>query len=265
MTSLTIPLCGAVTLGITASSPWHEALQRRFAPWLGMPAVVDWQISIAVDDTLSAPVTPLFEVTPRFDDAICLLSDEARRGTIDTARRIARLRAHPLASEADVRYFLRMVAALALFQAGALLVHAAGVVSRGQALLFVGRSGSGKSTVVALGGGRPVLHDDLVCLLQAVEGWRVAPLPGETAAETSSVPLGGLLLLEKDAENRLQSLPTSTMLAELVANSPVVNAKSANLPALLAFWRRVLRFAPAGRLYFRSDETVWEVIDDWFG
>ncbi len=265
MPSMTVFLYGLATVRIAASPPWHGALQRRLAPWLHPAEEADWRISIVADDTLSIPHGPFCRARPQFRGGICYLADSARRGRIDVARREARLRAHPLVGASDVRYFLRTVMAVVLFQSGALLVHAAGVVCRGKAILFAGRSGSGKTTIASLAGERPILHDDLVCLLSAGGGWRVAPLPGEATMKVKPVPLSGILLLGKGAVNWVESVPAGTLVAELAANSPVVNVEPAHWPALLALWRVLLRNTPAGRLYFRPDETLWEAVDGWLG
>ena len=52
---------------------------------------------------------------------------------------------------------------LALRQGG-LLLHCVGMLAGGEAYLFVGEGGSGKSTVVALSPGKGAWNDDLVVL-----------------------------------------------------------------------------------------------------
>ena len=65
----------------------------------------------------------------------------------------------------EVEYFLRVIYALLVFQAGGLLFHAAGIVRDGQCYLFFGHSGSGKTTVARLSSTDLVLNDDLVVLI----------------------------------------------------------------------------------------------------
>jgi hypothetical protein len=61
--------------------------------------------------------------------------------------------------------FLRIVMSYAVLDRGGVLLHASSIVSRGNALVFAGPSGAGKTTIARLGAPRPVLSDEVTALL----------------------------------------------------------------------------------------------------
>lgn len=227
--------------------------------------LADWRIAIARDEALPVPVRPYYEATPVFSGGLCHLTTPGFRGVIDPRRQSARLVAHPAATPADFLYFSRVVMALALFRHGDLMVHAAGVLVKGGALLFVGHSGAGKSTIAHLAGEHPVLHDDLLALYPQADGTLVSALPAEQSVLPHRYPLAGVLLLAHASRPSLQPVPPAIALAELVANSPVINAAPHYLPTLFAFWRTLLATISLYRLYFRPDASFWEVLNARFG
>jgi hypothetical protein len=220
----------------------------------------DWRIDIARDDTLPLPTQPYYEATPVFQDDMCHLTAPGFQGVIDLQRQRARLVAHPAATSADFLYFQRVVMALVLFRQGNLMVHAAGILHKKGVLLFVGHSGAGKSTLARHAGDYPVLHDDLLALYAQNGRTFVSALPLAGTAPPSRHPLAGLFLLAHAPKPFLQPVPRAIALAELVANSPVVNAAPQHLPTLFRFWRSLLATTPVHRLHFRPDSSFWEVL-----
>lgn len=160
-------------------------------------------------------------------------------------------------------YFVRTVFALRAFDAGALLLHAAGIVHRDVAYALFGHSGSGKTTASRLSSSKPVLSDDLVFLQRTESGWEAwaTPFGRQRVREVRSAPLRALLRLVQALEERLEPMPRGVALGELVANSPVVNADPARSAALLLLWEGILRSVPVYFLHFRKSDIFWEVID----
>ncbi len=254
-------LAPAIPLTLTLSSPWQGRL-RNWSLLAQETASVDfWDVVITANESLARPSRPFFEAQPNFQGSTCLLSQPGFRGIIDSDQQSVRLDAHPAATSGDIHYFLRVVTALALFRQGDLLVHAAGVVTDAGALLFVGHSGAGKSTITTLAGDRPILHDDLICLQPHNQGWLASAPPGENGVAISAYPLAGVLLLAHAPHNYLSPVRPALALAELVANSPVINAATVYLPRLFSFWRLLLATTPLQRLHFRPDHSFWETLD----
>lgn len=141
---------------------------------------------------------------------------------------------------------------------GGLLVHASSVVFDDGALLFVGHSGAGKSTIAAIAErcGGVVLSDDRTIL--TVDGGEVrawgTPWHG-TLARTSaaSVPLRALYLLAQDVTDAVERVPTSRALKELfvrlihprITGAEVERTMDALSVTLSTCPLRILRFRPS--------------------
>lgn len=99
---------------------------------------------------------------------------------------------------------LRGLAASMLHAEGGVVMHAAGLVLDGVALLLVGPSGAGKSTALRSTRGATCLADDHVALVPRPEGWFAWGLPGGTAAgiapsDSSAYPLGAIVRVRRGA------------------------------------------------------------------
>lgn len=254
-------------IGLTLEGPedWLAPLDAAWATWNGPEPGIP--VQLLPDATLPAPAGPYFEARPCFVDGVCYLEAPGFAGVVALAEGKAVLRAHPAVTASDLSYFIRTVIALAAFEQGALLVHGAGIVHHDVAYILYGLSGSGKSTAAALSTGRPVLNDDLLLLRPATSGWEVhaTPFGRRRHPEVTAAPLRALLRLVQAPQDALEEISSAQALAELAANSPVVNADVARTPLLLQRWQTVLQEIPAYRLHFRKANTFWEVIDAHFG
>jgi hypothetical protein len=179
------------------------------------------------------------------------------------AGKLALASAIPLA---DLEHFLRVTVALLAFREGGVLIHAAGLLADAGVHLFIGQSGSGKSTVAALSPQALALNDDLIVLRPAGERWDAWGTPFwniETArrdGQTAFGPLTGIYRLVQDTEVHLEGLSSAAATAELVANCPVVNGSPAHLAALLLRCRQLADAVPVRRLHFRKDGSFWPLI-----
>jgi hypothetical protein len=169
--------------------------------------------------------------------------------------------------------FVRVLLAYRLLELGGVLLHSAGVVDRGRAVLFLGRSGAGKTTAagISLASGREVLSDDLNAVLPGGrEGARGAPsvarLPfagdlRRAEAGAGAFPLRAVLRLEKSAAAALAPLSPALVAATLLACSPYVNADPHRREALLEVLERLARAIPARRLGFSLAGDFWSILD----
>jgi hypothetical protein len=139
----------------------------------------------------------------------------------------------------------------------------------GRALLFLGPSGAGKTTLsgLALASGRTVLSDDLNACLPGPPA-RVEKVPftgdlGERGA-AGSYPLRGLLRLEQGPADALRPLGTAAAMAALLACSPFVNGDPHRRDLLLANLEAVARSAPAQVLTFDLAGGFWGILDERF-
>jgi len=207
-----------------------------------------------------------------------LLDAPSYCGRIDMVRAEATFSLRGRAPLADLEYCVRTLYALLADRDGGLLMHAAGLLAparnhprstahrNGHVHLFVGNSGSGKSTVVGLSPHALALNDDLVLLRHQGEGWMAYGTPfwnAETAGrsgETASGPLTGIYRLVQDHDVFLERCGPAAAAAELIANCPVVNGDPARLPELIARCSRLANAVPVQRLHFRKDSEFWGLL-----
>ena len=164
----------------------------------------------------------------------------------------------------DIDYFIRVVYSLLAFQAGGVMLHAAGIIRDGLTHLFMGPSGAGKTTVARLSPQYTVLNDDLVILLPENNAWRVYGTPfwnlTQVKPSARSASLGGLYRLEQANIVHLEPLTNSKAVAELVANTPVLSQDPTRTTVLLERLNRIAQSTPLKKLYFQPDPSFWKLI-----
>jgi hypothetical protein len=165
-----------------------------------------------------------------------------------------------------VEGLLKLICAYLALSHGGLLFHCAGLLRDGQVYLFTGRSGSGKTTVVALSPAAAALNDDMVVLRPEGDGWRAYGTPFwnvDTVArtgQTASGPVTGIFRLVQDRSDFVESVSPAVALSELVANCPVVNGDPVALPTVLERCRRLATTVPLQRLHFRRSPDFWAAV-----
>jgi hypothetical protein len=160
---------------------------------------------------------------------------------------------------------LRIVHTLILAKQGGFLVHAASAIRGGQAFLFAGVSGAGKTTISRLApSDATLLTDEISYVRPEGDAYRACgtPFAGELArvGENQSARLSALFLLEKGPENRIETVATSDAV-RLVLRNILFFAENAELVNLV--FRSACEFVervPVRRLIFVPDERVWEMI-----
>jgi hypothetical protein len=261
--------------GLSVSLEWDgvpdfSALMPRYAPFLiGEVATLHLHLYLSVQDgygPLSASVEPAIQLRLVSAPDGYDVTGPGVRGDLDFARGEARVTLDSGAAPARLEYLLRTIYAyLALRECG-LLIHSAGLCSDSDAYLFMGQSGSGKSTVTSLSPSALALSDDLVLIKPSHDGWQAYSTPFWNAASLNR-PTGsgsgrvvGCYKLIQSRSVRAERLPTAAAVAELIANCPVVNADPTCLPDLLARCRSLAQTIPIYALHFRKDASFWEAI-----
>ncbi len=256
-------------IGLVLEGPdsWLQPLAEAWADWQGDEGQAALSLSLVADATLDPPQQPLFSVPFQFTQRLCRQRAAGFETMIDVTSGKALLRAHPQAGLEDVAYVVRAAFALAAFAQGSLLFHSTAVVHRERAYVFYGLSGSGKTTTARLSRPRPVLNDDLVLLCYNDERWTAWATPFGLRRDPNvvSAPLRAFLRLYKAQEDRVAPMAPAVARAELLANTPVVNADPQRVPGLMDVWDNILTGIPACALYFRKSPDFWEVVDAYFG
>jgi hypothetical protein len=150
-----------------------------------------------------------------------------------------------------------------------LLLHAAGMLVRGRAVVLPGVSGAGKTTFAGLAAGRAgweALSDDrvLVRVPDDADG-AVAhgtPWPGEgRVAANRSGPLGRLVFLSQGGTNTVQPLTPAQAAARLLVTTSVPWYDPDHLDRTLEACDRLVRRVPATLLTFRPDQEAVDLVE----
>lgn len=173
------------------------------------------------------------------------------------------------AMRCPLRYPVDQILAMYLLGARGLLLHAAGMVVNGRAVVLAGVSGAGKTTFARLTAGRPgwePLSDDRV-IVRLPDGTREArahgtPWPGEgRIAANESAPLACLVFLSQAERNDARVLPARDAAARLVATASIPWYDAERLGASLEACDRLLERVPAALLAFRPDAGAVEAVE----
>jgi len=167
----------------------------------------------------------------------------------------------------DIDYFLRVVFALITHTAGGVLLHAAGIVHHGQAYLFFGHSGSGKTTACRVSeNDHVILNDDLVLLLPNENGWRAygTPFWNPTQIQPSNrwAPVRGIYLLIQSKLVFVDQMGSGQAIAALISNVPVIPQDPIRSIQLLETLSELQSTFPVSKLHFLPDNSFWHVISD---
>ncbi len=231
-------------------------------PQTPMYLVLDMGLDANVQPDQPDPNTPIFN--HQTGSFITTYS----RGHIDIAAGYANLRLSSVYPDNSIEECLRVIYALLAFQQDGLLFHGAGVAQHGQAIVFFGTSGSGKTTVSRLSRTLPdttVLNDDLVLLLRGDSGWLVYSTPfwnptQVPPAPPQCAPLAMMLRLVQARQVAVEPVSQGTALAELLAGVPVMTASNLHSDHLLGMLFALLRSVPVSRLHFLPDASFWPVV-----
>jgi energy-coupling factor transporter ATP-binding protein EcfA2 len=144
------------------------------------------------------------------------------------------------------------------------LLHAATVIRNGEAYVFFGRSGAGKSTVASLSPSGSVFTDE-ISLLKRVDGeWRAfgTPFWGEFRADGTncSAPLAGMFRLLQSPENRVESLGPAELVKALLPCVLFFSSRVDDHQRLLEILASTSREVSGYNLQFQKNRSFWEVI-----
>lgn len=226
----------------------------------------DEQFKVRIELRGREGVGAFLEVDTSFRDSIMEFKSPVYEGFVDTHNAYGQLSLSSSRPQDEVEYFLRVVYALLVFNAGGLLFHAAGIVRRERAFLFFGHSGSGKTTISRLSRDNVVLNDDLVVLLPQGEGWRAYATPfwnpTQIRPTSNSAPVAGLFRLVQDKDVFLEAMGKGQAIAEMIASVPVIPEDRSRGVELLARCGSLLEEVPSYRLHFLPDDSFWTVVDN---
>lgn len=248
-----------------------DCVARRYAAFLTSSAgEPDFTVTADVappSAAVAAPPEPEDDIDITRHGPLWSLAARTVHGRIDADRREAAFVFSEMqAAVLGIEHLLRIAFAVFAEHLGGLLLHASGVLNDGQAHLFMGPGGSGKSTVVRLSPGKPILNDDMVILRPDAGAWTAFGTPfwnietRRRTGQTEAGPIAGIYALVQDPDTYLEPLSAAAATAELVTCCPIVNGATEVLPQLMARCRSLAQGVAVQRLHFRQDPSFWRLL-----
>jgi len=225
-------------------------------------------------DIIEAGTASDEDVCVRRDGPAWLLQrgDFTARWDTQSAKGLVRQNANPYSLDS----VLRILHSLILAERGGFLLHAASALCEGQAYLFSGVSGAGKTTMTRLAPDNVTLLTDEVSYVRpenvgpgagsedGASSYRAfgTPFAGELAkaGENCSAEIGCLFFLEKGPENRIEEMPSADAVRRLMRNILFFAEDPHLVEKLLASACEFVARVPIRRLTFYPDRKVWDTV-----
>ena len=257
---------GAIRIKLRSSEVDHATqLRSRYQDFV-IDGECDHEVVIKIDPenpnrNNQGPELPEY----RFDLEKTVIQGKRMEGFFDAGQNYGELIIYDERSLSQVEYYLRSVYSLAAFNRGQVLLHAAGIVRKNQGYLFVGHSGSGKSTIVQLSPNDIVLNDDLVLLERHHHQWLAHATPcsnsGLDRIKNTHAEVKAIFCLRKSDRISIEILQPGLALAEIISNIPLVSADPDRSERLLQLGFKLCSDIQVFNLFFRKDASFWSLID----
>lgn len=227
----------------------YNAASARYGAFTG---AVAQPIPIALNDFSAAESHPP-EFVYEFEGAVL------RTGSHET-------KFNGVRNEYALDSLLRILLSWKLTTRVGFLLHAATVIRKGKAYVFMGRSGAGKSTVASLSPEGSVLTDEISLLRFENGEWRAfgTPFWGEfrAAGSNTSAPVRGIFRLLQASENRVTLFRPAELLRELLPNVLFFSPEPEANRRLLKILGQAAETICGYELAFRKDPVFWEVLPE---
>ena len=170
----------------------------------------------------------------------------------------------------DTIYF---TSALALPSVDSVMLHGVGIKDRERGYMFLGLSGSGKSTIAKLSSGKEIISDDGLIVERDRSGFSISLAPlnqlsdhieeGEANCYRRSVLSAGFLLV-KDNKNYLEKLLPENVCSIIIKNHIHYFRYFSHEGVEKTFYliSDLCRRVPFYALHFKKDASFWRSIED---
>jgi hypothetical protein len=145
-----------------------------------------------------------------------------------------------------------------------LLIHSSCAIEDEKAHIFAGQSGAGKSTAARLSLPRNILSDEATLVQIKPNGINVfnSPFRSEILATGAEgcVPLESIQLLNQALQNQRLSMKRADALIHLMDKIFYWAHNAEETKIVMGLLKHLVEKVPAYDLYFKNDETFWELI-----
>ncbi len=168
---------------------------------------------------------------------------------------------HPFVSPFDEVVFLARLA-----RGRGVLVHGCGVTYQGRGILFLGTSGSGKTTIAGFWKNLPgavVLSDERIVIRKEPGEYRIFGTPwnaGGGSAAPASAPLESIFILEQAPRTILADISSSSAVAQMMVRAFPAMWDQEGLEFAVRFLAQLSEQVPVRRLQFLPDVSAVECV-----
>jgi len=162
--------------------------------------------------------------------------------------------------------FMHFYSLLILHDRWGLLIHSSCIAENGNAHMFAGHSGAGKSTAAALSQPRGIIADEAAIMRIRPDGVSVfhspfrSELQSMAAREPTPWPLAGIHLLHQAKQHRRTRLTKSEGLLHLLDKVFYWNPSTEESRAIIHLLKEAADLVPLYDLHFCKDPEFWELI-----
>ncbi len=161
---------------------------------------------------------------------------------------------------------IRILHTLILSEQGGFLLHASSIIRNGQAFLFAGQSGAGKTTMCRLAPADSILLTDEISFVRPVDSTYYAfgtPFYGELAVpgKNTFAPVAALYLLEHAPEDQIDGVSPCHALTQLLRNILLFAHESESVNRVFATAFDLISRVPVRRLRFAPTPQVWNALE----
>jgi hypothetical protein len=243
----------------TCDDGFLDLLRRRYDGFLSASRP-EFELEFDLTPTVP-PSDDDVRVRREGDEWLVERGDFHARWNLRTGRGSVRQNANPYSLDS----VLRILHSLIVAGRGGFLLHAASAICNGQAYLFSGISGAGKTTMTRLAPPDvTLLTDEISYIRPNPDGYSAfgTPFAGELAkaGENCTAPVAALFFLEQGPENRVDELSPTEAVRRLMRNILFFAEDQVLVEKLLATACDFVAFVPIRRLTFYPDAKVWDLV-----
>ncbi|HZQ67835.1 MAG TPA: hypothetical protein VFA68_04885 [Terriglobales bacterium] len=245
----------------TEDSGFRDLLARRYAGFLSS-AIPKFEFDV----DLVAPTTEMesdLDVEVRMQHGVWHLHRGDFRAQWDpgAGRGTIRQTANPYSIDS----VLRILHTLLLAKSGGFLLHAASAIRNGQAFLFSGVSGAGKTTISRLAPNDAILLTDEISYVRRTPDRFYAcgtPFAGELArsGQNCSAPIRTLFFLQKGPKHSTESIGQAEAIRNLMRNILFFAEDQELVKSVFRSACEFVESVPVRRLTFLPNEQVWDLV-----
>ncbi len=245
---------------------WLAALAPLYAEYV-LDCEPHWQVAIRYEPDLNPQPRRWIE----HDGPVTRFHADGFAGWIDLERRQAEVAAPSLAHGASA--VERGVGYACMHtlprQCQGLMLHAAGILWRGQGLIASGHSGAGKTTMarLALACGEPFNDEVVIVDLSGPQPWLLStPFLGQSTPPElvrrvrRSAPATALLFLAHSPEFHLAPMEPAEAVMELLRTNIAAVERVSSAAVWMEMVDRMVQAMPVYRLRFRPTAELWDFL-----